>query len=251
MKKIANLENLIYLTVFCLPLYLVRFNLLGVPTNVLEMLIGTSFVFWILNRVETRQCLVSTGAIDKKYLLPILLIFAGLIISRYINMYVSNYVHSLGIIKGWFVLPFLFFVAARSVVPNDKIKNIFIAYYLSAFVVALVSLGFYFSGNVTFDGRLQGIFNSPNYLAMYLAPALITALAKFSILRLRSGQAFNFQFSNNSKFLNDQDSKYKTFLAVSVILILIIFYFTYSYAAWTALFGSLVIGGLIKMCHSE
>ena len=36
---------------------------------------------------------------------------------------------------------------------------------------------FYFLGNeLTYDGRLQGIFNSPNFLAMYIAPAIIIGL---------------------------------------------------------------------------
>ena len=37
----------VYLVVFCLPLYLVRFEIFNIPTTVLELMIYALFVFWL------------------------------------------------------------------------------------------------------------------------------------------------------------------------------------------------------------
>ncbi|HCP08516.1 MAG TPA: hypothetical protein DIT25_01820 [Candidatus Moranbacteria bacterium] len=136
---------------------------------------------------------------------------AGLIASALAN---HSYAGGFGIIKGWFLFPLAFAVLAKNIVPEEKKENFFLALYLSALAVSAAGLAHYFLGQVTFDGRVQGIFNSPNYLAMYLAPALIIGLS----------------FFNSGKF-----RKYLFIYVLSYGLILAVFYLTYSYAAWAAL----------------
>lgn len=210
MRKIFNLENLIYLTIFALPGYLLRFDF----TNGLDILILTCAISWIIFYREKidyklffakyQAIIISTG-----------LIFLGLIISVLLN---KNYIAGFGIIKSWFLLPILFSMVIGSVIKEEKIKNIFLAYYLSAFSVALISLGYYIFGAMTFDGRLQGFFNSPNYLAMYLAPAVFVGFALFYETKLKR------------KFL----------VFISVVVILFPLYLTYSYASWLALLGAII-----------
>jgi hypothetical protein len=159
MKKLFNLENLIYLTILALPTYLLRFNIVGFPTNVLDWLIFACVVIWILASYKKND-LQRDILKFKPIIMAIGVIFIGLVASILVA---KNYTMGLGIIKSWFVLPILFLVVIRSVIMEDKLKNVFFAYYLSAFVVALISLGFFILGLKTYDMRLEGFFNSPNY----------------------------------------------------------------------------------------
>lgn len=214
---------LIYTTIFLLPVYLVKFSIFGIPTNALEILMLAVFASWLIFLEPSSWSLQELGS-RRNILLCVSLIFLGLLLSTLIN---KNYAVGFGIIKSWFVLPLLFSLIVPVVISEEKRKNIFYAYYLSALAVAAISLGYYISGAITFDGRLQGIFNSPNYLAMYLAPAIIVGLwlAQFQSSKLK----FKIIFS-----------------AVSLALILLVFYLTLSYAAWAAVILSLAITHIIK-----
>lgn len=215
MKKLFNLENLIYLTIFSLPLYLVKIKIWLFPTNVLEILFGLVIVSWIflfLNKKTLGNILFSY----KKYWLFIFLIFLGLVISAMSN---QNSLHSLAVVESWFLIPLIFSIIAVSVVK--KRENIFWAYFYSSVAAALIALVYLIFGHVTFDGRLEAFFNSPNYLAMYLAPALLVSLALGK--------------SVNSKVKNP-----------GMLIVVIAFYFTFSYAAWISIALSMFIIFLIK-----
>jgi len=215
---------LIYATIFLLPIYLVRFSIFGFPTNALEILMLAVFASWFFSARPGVK-------LDKKYAISIGLIFFGLLLSTLVN---KNYAVGFGIIKSWFVLPLLFSWIAIAVIPEEKRKNVFFIYYFSALAVAIISLGYYISGAITFDRRLQGIFNSPNYLAMYLSPAIILGLWLSKV--------------QSSKFkVQKFNTKLKIILSVfSLAIILLVFYLTYSYAAWLAVAASLAITYFIK-----
>jgi len=222
MKKLITSENLIYLTIFSLPLYLVRFSILGVPTNVLEVLIGVAFVFSL---VETPRRGVSTWRESyssyKVYIFYIVLLFLGLFSSLLAG---NNYLVSSGIIKSWFVLPLIFFLTIILSLPKDKFINVWKFVYFSAITVAIIALGYKVLGFVTYDGRLEVFFNSPNYLAMYLSPGVIIGIQK--IQELSSWKRFG-----------------------SLIIIVAALYFTYSYAAWLAI--AISIGIVYWLIYKE
>lgn len=205
-----NLKNLIYLTIFLLPSYLIKLNFFGLLTNVLEILI-IIVVLWVILKRSFRNFL------KLRFRIAIGMILAGLIIAAIIN---QNYAVGLGIIKGWFVLPALFAFAAMNIIQSEERKKIFIAFYWSAFTISLLGIVYFFLDTITYDGRLQVFFNSPNYLAMYLAPAMIIG----SIL-----------FTENKKFY-----------ATTLLIILIAFYLTFSYAAWIAVAGALFAVEFLK-----
>ena len=101
------------------------------------------------------------------------------------------------------------------IIKAEERKNIFKAFYLSALAISFIGLIYFFGGQMTYDGRLQALFNSPNYLAMYLAPAIIM------------GAIF---FQENRKIYG-----------ISLAIILSTFYLTLSYAAWMAVLLALFI----------
>jgi len=225
MKKILNRENLSYAVIFLLPAYLWRMLIFGIPTNALEIMM-LAFVVWMLllhwQQIAIR--LLNCGLGAKRYALFVGLILAGLAVSALVS---GKYALGAGVIKSWFILPIVFALAVKFSLPQEKRKNIYAAFYFSAVAVAAVSLADYFFGQVTFDGRLEGIFNSPNYLAMYLAPALII------------GIAFAKEIKQKKLFCL---IKY----VASYAIILSAFYLTYSYAAWVAVAISLSAVFLLK-----
>lgn len=223
-------EFLIYATVFLLPVYLVKFLIFGIPTNALEILMLAVFASWLIFQKPNFKTFLKPG-FGKNILLCLSLIFFGLLLSTLVN---KNYATGVGIIKSWVVLPVAFSLIAAAVVPKEKRKNIFYVYYLSVLAVAAISPGYYISGDLAFDGRLQGIFNSPNYLAMYLSPAIIIGLW---LAQVQSSKFKVQKFNSKRKII---------FFTVSLALILLTFYFTYSYAAWIAVAASLAITYFVK-----
>lgn len=181
----------IYLIIILLPSYLIRFSVFGFKTNLLDVLLVVFFVFWLIKRLVTEKYGVKNLAKDvflkiKPYLLPIVLILAGLLLSIFKS---GDLYMSLGIIKSWFVLPILFFVAVADFLCTEKQKNsVLKAWILSGFLVSAISLAYYFGGELTYDGRLKGFFSSPNYLAMFLAPAMIAGIWFLSIFEWGSSK---------------------------------------------------------------
>ncbi len=205
---------------FFIPLYLAKIKIGFFSTNVLEIIISATFLVWFFS---------DKGKINfqdffqryKKYIIAGGLMLIGIFLSTFFN---GNHLESWGIIKGWFLFPLIFLFLVGIIIPKEKIDHIFWAYFFSGATVALISMGYLILGHLTYDGRLIGFFNSPNYLAMYLAPAIIISL---------------FQIQN-------RNLKLKNLLIFLSIIILIAFYFTYSYGAWIAVLGALLIIALIK-----
>lgn len=213
-----SLENWIYLGVFLLPSYLIKVSLWGLPTNLLEIILSAVILGWFFNGEHRKSAIKKLWLGYKKQLVCIGLILLGLLISMLLN---GNYRIGLGIIKGWFVFPVLFFIMALVVLDGAKVKKLFRVFYFSALTVSIIALVYWIGGQLTFDGRLQSFFNSPNYLAMYLAPAIIIGI---------------FLIGENKKIY-----------LLSLLPILLAIYFTKSFSAWVALVGaSLAIFFLTK-----
>ena len=209
LKKIIKLENWIYLTILVLPFYLVKIKISFLPTNGLEIIIGLVCFLYLLEKKRWPNL-----KNYKKYIIFISLIFLGLGLATLLN---SSPLKGLNIIKSWFLEPIILMLIIGSVFSAKKIINIYWTFYISAFLVASIALGYLFLGKVTYDGRLTAFFNSPNYLAMYLAPALIIALVEIQEARDKK-----------------RNRKIEIGLFFSLTIILSAFYFTYSYATWLA-----------------
>jgi len=203
MKKI-KLKSLAYVLIILMPIYLVRREILGLPTNLWEILASVWVLLYLLKNC---QMIINKNfwKTHKKYFYFFGLIFLGFLLSTLVN---KNYAAGLGIIKSWLIIPFVFSFLALEIFATEK-EKILESLYFSAFGVAAISLVYFLLGNLTYDGRLQAFYNSPNYLAMYLAPAVIIG-----------GQLWN----KNTKIYG-----------FSLPVIILALYFTYSWAAWAAL----------------
>jgi O-antigen ligase len=229
---LKNLNKyLIIIIILLAPTYLARFAILGIPTNALEILVLVAFLYYL-----TRDGHSFSGFYQKNKTIfwSIVAIFTGLLISTLAN---NNQTAGFGIIKGWFLVPIMFaWVVYESIETEQDLKNILKWLYFGIFGVAVVSLGYYFAGTLTYDGRLFGIYNSPNFLAMYVSPGIVIGL-------------FLAQLQNVKCKNQDYDSKCKIQFLVYIIplfIVVTVLYLTYSYAAWMAVASSLIATYLIK-----
>jgi O-antigen ligase len=183
------LEWGIYLIALCLPLYLVRFKIFNIPTTVLEIMIYILFIVWLIKvfkfgkfkRLLTTHC---------SLFIAVLLILIGLSLA---TVFSSDLRTSAGIWKAWFIDALLFFIILITTIKTSKqIKNVLYAFVSSGFIVSVISLIYLIQGKLDATGRLQAIYNSPNYLAMYIAPALIVGFGLWILVKNRLGKILLF-----------------------------------------------------------
>ena len=261
-----NIRYGIYAIIFAMPLYLIRFSIFGIPSTVLEIMIYILFLVWILNgvhslflchfepvRVRNLRMLLCKKKVHIKtvfrYLslcqlvdhfkmtkkedflnilnIGIILLFLGLAISTFNSTDLRT---SLGVFKGWFFDPFLFFIVFVSVIKKDKQIILSLkSWIFSGVIVSLTSIFYLLNSELTFDGRLRAFFLSPNYLAMYLSPVFLITL--FFLL--------------NKKVFNTPVRRIGRQCSISSIFLIIIsipLFFTYSYGAFLGIFmGALYI----------
>lgn len=202
------------LTIFVLPLYLIKFNFFQLSFNLLDFLALLSIGCWFWE--NNQQSFFALFKRNRAFFWASSALFGGLLLS-----FVSNQpsLHGLGIVGSWFLIPFLFtFLFFSQNQSKQTVRFLTLNLYLSIFIVSLVALLYKFTNNLTYDGRLAAFYDSPNYLAMFLAPGLFLGFYLFF-------PAQNKTFS----------SKKTIFLfLLSLIPILSALYFTFSYATWTA-----------------
>ena len=230
--SIINAKNLVWLSIFSAPLYSIKFSFLGIPINIPEVLIITAFVFWL---AENKKFSWKIFYIRYKvFLAGIFLMLLGLVISALIN---PNRLAEWGIIKSWFVIPLvLSFVLLNEVKSKRDAENIFKVLYFSAAAISFIGLIYFFKGDLTYDFRLKAFFLSPNYLAMFLSPAVFVG-NYFIVSRIKNGL----------RHLIEKRAAIILFilLLLSQAAVLSALYLTYSYAAWTAVILSFIIVNLI------
>lgn len=218
-----TLEWGIYLIVFCLPLYLVRFSILGIPTTVLEVLIYVLFILWLIKGFkfgEIKKLLFTHYPL----FIAILLILIGVSTATF---YSWNLRTSLGIWKAWFIDPILFFIVFISTIKKpEQIARVFYCLICSGLMVSIISLIYLIQGKLDGQGRLQGFYNSPNYLAMYLAPVLIIGLGMLFL---------------------EKDYLLRRPLFIINLFLIIVLFFTKSFGAWLGIIGALILGTIIYL----
>ena len=175
MKNNPISQYLVLTTVFLIPFYFFRFQILGIPTNVIEVAIIVSAV-----SVAFRRPYRSFGWWP--WTLSGVALIAALI--------APDTRVALGVFKGWFFLPTLFAWTIIQIFDANSYHRLRISLLASAAIVSLwailqkfgfIGTLFYQVGDTSFsaylsEGRAFGPFGSPNYLAMYLVPVLFLVL---------------------------------------------------------------------------
>ena len=205
-----NLRISILLLPLFFPLYLIRFDIFGVPIYFVEGLILISAIPLFIGKftghyelddrslpgkiIYTFKLLVAPKKqpiIDffKSYSLPVVLFLIACSVSILTTQGDTSALHSLGILKSWVIIPIIYFYIFISAARDKRDINLAMYSYLAS-AVFLSIWGLFQAVTkqyVTIDDRVSGPFESANYLAIYLAPALIFASVRFIQTFLMSG----------------------------------------------------------------
>lgn len=209
-------KKLFLLTIFCLPLYLNKILFKGLNFNVLDFLALISiFVFLTTHNKQTVFAFIKR---NKSLFAASFLLFGGLLFSWFLN---SPSISGLGIIISWFALPFLFSLFGSILLKNlNETVHFLLVFYFSATVVSVVALVYKMLGIMTYDNRLSAFFDSPNQLAMFLAPSI---------------------FIGSSLLFKKCFASYARLIYLTLPIILLASYFTFSYGNWFAIFFSFCV----------
>ncbi len=222
--------NLINLSPFVFPLYLLRFNVAGIPFTFLEAYTYVLFAVFFF-AVAGGKIRLSWAKPARWYYYFAFILFLGatlgvIIAPHYIALpsgeLLDAQITALGVWKGWILAPMLYFFAfTQTLRSSNELKRLLVNFVYASGLVVLVSYGFAMFGNgFTYDLRLSGFFESANYLSLYIAPALLLSV----YFLLSSGL-----LQKREKLLN---------LIVLTALTHALF-LTQSYAAIIGVFGSL------------
>lgn len=166
-------------------------------------------------------------SLDRLLLWGLGLFLGGAVLSFLVNPFS---LHSLGIMKSWFFFPALFGLLLSAVLrETEYFEEVLFVWQSVLILVALYALPFFFSGELTYDGRLAGGYASPNFLAYFLAPAPL--LGAYGL----------FRWAEEGK----ERVSLALFSAVGITLSLWVIFLTRSYGTWVALMCAFVIGALL------
>lgn len=210
-----------------MPLYLVRLEIFGIPTTVLEVLIYVLFIFWLVKEFRFNKF----RKLFTSYRSLFVTIFLILLGASLATIFSSDLRISAGIWKAWFVDPLLFFVVLISTIKNTKqIKGVLYSLFLSGTAISIISFIYLIQGKLDPVNRLQVFYSSPNYLAMYLAPALIITVYALCT-------TFNVVHKRLVKIL----------LVMSCGLLVTTLFFTKSFGAWVGVIVAVGFGLIIYL----
>lgn len=176
------------LLIIALPAYLVRFDVVGIPTTAFEVLLYIVVLFQIFSR-PLSETVENLKKVVGKYGLPILLFVVGAAIGVFMS---PDRREALGLFKAYIFDPILLFGLIITVVKtNYDILLVQASLLVSGLIVGLSS---FVSRYKTADGRSLGLYGveesaSPNFLALFLAPIASYALAIILFSRDRRTRA--------------------------------------------------------------
>lgn len=186
----------IYLTLILIPTFLIRTEILGIPTTFLELAIYILAIIWLIKKLKNKKIisynvlreverseieLITTSykqliQLTKPFLLPTLLFITAAIISTLVS---PDKRLSLGILKAWFFDPLLFtIILIDQIKTREQISRSIFSLALMTFWVSTYGIFEYF-----FDPhrliehlRLDSIFTSANYVTMLTVPVTVLLL---------------------------------------------------------------------------
>jgi O-antigen ligase len=239
----------VYLIIFCLPLYLIRLKIFGIPTSVLELMIYGLFVLWLANKGYKGLWIALKH--ERLLVWGIVLLIIGVSMATVFSWDLRV---SAGIWKGWFVDAMLFFFVFVSVIKKEDIKNIFSILIYSGLVISIISLVYLIQGNFNYQGRLQGIYNSPNFLAMALAIPLILSfclLYRKQLLEDTGQRPSEASPSVSASPLTMRLGLRKVFLVIVFLVLVFVLFFTKSFGVLLGILAALAFGLIVYLYNKN
>ena len=183
-------ETILSLFPFFFPFYLIRFSIFGLPSNLLEI----AFVAFVLILLfekplsikSSPESLAEDSSNPSKiqnpksstFTIPLLFPLTLFVLAGILGVAIATWEDvslrkSLGWWKGFIFFPAAFFVFLANISAKTR-QNLYKNFVLSSALLGFLS--FFSFEAFTDDGRLSGFFESANFLAFSLAPALLVFL---------------------------------------------------------------------------
>lgn len=237
--------------IIALPSYLVRFDVFGIPFTVLETMILTTFVVWLLKYSKVKDFFCGRYKISeylanrsKRLPYPFGIEICLAVIVAFFAVGVSGFSNeALGIWKAYFFEPALFFILILNLfsLPDEKqklnIDKIIFSLAISALAVSVLAIYQQIAGDLISNPlwqaaatrRVVSFFGYPNAVGLYLGPITIILI----------GYLF---FSQIKKF----QLKVKNILVcLAIVLSVTAIYFAHSEGALIGMAAALIIFGLL------
>ncbi len=196
---------------FCLPTYLIRFNLGPLPTTLLEVMIWIITIVWLIKYRENIQYLISNIKHNKSLFLATALFLLAATISIFTSI---NLRSALGEWKAFYMEPIIvFLILITTIQPRYKTQtisniqypisnNIILALTLCGLLTSLLAIIQHFTGwLVPYDFwqnentfRVTAWYGFPNAVGLFLAP--IVPLAFYLILRSKKQETNKYKKIN-------------------------------------------------------
>ncbi len=171
----------IFITLFSLPAYLLRFSIASIPSTILEAMILIVFFIWLFKEKPWKNFKRKNFYKRKKY--PYTLEIIGILIAAWLGLLIADFsTGALGIFKAYFLEPIMLYI----VLVNRGFINIrkFIwPLSLSALTISLIAIFQQLSLGFSLDSIIQlkvsSIFNYPNALGLFLGPIILLSFGLF------------------------------------------------------------------------
>ena len=231
----------IYLILILIPSFLIRTQILGIPTTFLELSIYLLAIIWLFKKLKFENWKIGNllkieNCKLKIFILPIVLFILAALISTIIS---PDKRLSLGILKGWFFNPLLFLIIFIDQIRTHKHIRWVVA-SLSLIILWLSGYGIaeYFIApkNLIEYLRLDSFFTSANYVTMLTVPITVLLLG-YIILTLKQYNNIKIEQKNNKtkKQLEFSSFCFLVFLFSCFLISTTAIYLTRSYSGWLGL----------------
>ncbi|MDP2630582.1 MAG: O-antigen ligase family protein, partial [Candidatus Uhrbacteria bacterium] len=165
-----------------MPLYLIRFPLGPLPTTLLECMIGTLVVIWI---VRDNHFFPTLGSLWRHHRFLAVFLFLFLTAAT-ISIFVSgNLRAAAGIWRAYFIEPALVFLVAFDVLrTKEQLSRVICASATSALIVATIAVyqrftGWHIPAPWLSELRVTSVYSYPNAVGLYLAPIIPLCVVQF------------------------------------------------------------------------
>lgn len=170
-----DLRLAVFLFLAALPVYLLRLDLFGLPTTMLELMFGITIIFWLIKTLKEK----TNFSFAKTWLAP----FALLLVAGVIGVVVApDKMAALGILKAYLLEPMVFFLILYTTLKNfDDAETALMFLGLGALPVALFAIYQHLTGQALpppwdSERRATSFFPYPNAVGLYLGPIIILGL---------------------------------------------------------------------------
>ena len=168
------------ITIILAPLYILRFQI-WFPTTLLEVLVLLSLVVNVVNFLKNKDSLKDLKTPLDFYILLFL-------ITSLVSLFFSaDFKGGLGIFKAYFIEPVLFYYGLVYSTRKASYRYILNSLFLMGFWLGVLGFtqkltgGFTLAPHEAMQGRISGVYNSANSLALIIGPIAVLGMAEFII----------------------------------------------------------------------